>query len=259
MLAYPSPSTKVLQLVQSDEWAAEQKLDGHRALIDLTSGTPYTRAGKRFDRLVKVGRLLSELHQHRDGTANAWLDGEFLPDRDELWLFDFVIEGGDHTYDQRRTLLNAFSDVMHVVPSYTEWADKARLTQELLRTNREGVMFKRRSSLYRSRRSQNWLKYKFTNTADCVVTDLRLDGRDNLELSLYFGNALKPVAECSALTGDGPSVKVGDVVEVTYLYATPDHRLYQPVTPKLRTDKHPNDCTSEQLIYTDKSVLDTLN
>lgn len=258
MLAHPIPSTKVIDLIQSDDWAAEQKLDGHRALIDLTTGTPYTRTGKRFDRLVKVSQLLSELHQHRDGTPGAWFDGEFLPGQEELWLFDFIIEGADHSYDQRRALLDTYSDVNFVVPSYTEWADKARLTQELLATNREGVMFKRRSSLYRSRRSNNWLKYKFTNTCDCVVTALNLDGRDNMELSLFFGDDLRTVAECSALTGDGPNVKIGDVVEVTYLYATDGHRLYQPVTPRIRTDKHHTDCTSDQLIYTNKSVLDIL-
>jgi hypothetical protein len=118
----------------------------------------------------------------------------------------------------------------------------------------EGVIFRRLDAGYIQKRSSNLLKYKFRHDADCVVTALGTKGKANMALGLMSCGSLVDVGECSALTGDQHRIRVGDVVTVTYLYASSDRRLVQPTKPRLRRDKDPADCTIDQLFYPTKTV-----
>jgi hypothetical protein len=43
---------------------------------------------------------------------------------------------------------------------------------------------------------------------------------------------------------------------VRYLYASDDRRLYQPVLLRIRDDKYPTDCQLDQLVFTNRSVVE---
>jgi len=128
------------------------------------------------------------------------------------------------------------------------------LALDMRRDNYEGLIFRQLDAPYREGRSKDLIKIKFRHTVDCVVTDLRRDKKANMALGLFDDSQLVEVAECTALAGDKNRIRIGDVVEVTYLYASADNRLVQPTKPVIRTDKFARECTLDQLVYPNKSV-----
>jgi ATP-dependent DNA ligase len=116
-------------------------------------------------------------------------------------------------------------------------------------------MMKRRDSPYNAgARVSHTLKAKITATADVVVVEKGVDGKDNARVALLVNGRVTPIGTISTL-GKGP-IAVGDVVEVGYLWATPSNTLAQPRIIRLRRDKTVADITdASQLRQVDKSVL----
>ena len=107
-------------------------------------------------------------------------------------------------------------------------------------------------------RSPGILKAKFVKTVDCVVLGLRRNGKDNVVIGLHDADGtMVDIGEVTGLAGDGNTLKVGEVCEVQYLYAVDPlrPRLVQPTRPTRRTDKTPDECTLDQIQFTDKTVL----
>jgi ATP-dependent DNA ligase len=195
-----------------------------------------------------------------------FLDGEFLDG--VLYAFDLPQAGGAVStttdYATRRDVLERFfgawdPDGIKLLPVAWTPEDKADLFKRVVENSCEGVILNDTTAPYRpGRRSSAILKVKLTNTADCVVIDVRRNGKDNMALAAYTpGGKLVEIAECTALAGDGWKVKIGDVVEVQYLYAVDRSRprLVQPTKPLIRTDKAPEECLTSQLHFTNKTVL----
>lgn len=263
MLAKPATEPferAVMRAVNDPRIGLDIKMDGSRLLVVVGPRiTAYNRDGGRIDVPKPVARALKGL-----GTSTTLaLDGELVDG--VYWLFD-IADGGhlvnpSSPWQWRRTVLdqlyarwNPDPTLIRVVPWAIDTADKALLARDVIRTGGEGLLAKRIDSPYKPRkrdteRSPHWTKLKHTKDADFVVTRLGVDGKQNMALGLFTPGLDRPmeVGECSALTGDGPRVKVGDVVTVTYLYVGANGRLVQPVTPRLRTDKRPEECGIDQL------------
>lgn len=270
MLAESITERQVTKYVTNDRWACEPKVDGHRCLIRMKGERVSftTRQGLAFEHVPPAIRASFAAYAKQG--VELIVDGELLPATGQLWLFDCMGAGSParqfvsptDPFDTRRATLEnlvaaGFGDhpLIDVLPSYTNQIDKAKLILDIKARCAEGVIFRDRQAPYMEKRTDRLLKYKFRYTADCVVTAKGRDGKDNLVLGMFDENGrCVDVGTVSALTGDGPRVGVGQVVEVTYLYASADRKLTQPVTPMLRVDKAPDECTIDQLIYPDKTV-----
>lgn len=249
--------------VSTPDWAMETKWDGHRVVI-LTGpdGTAsFNREGVRSDGLpVGVARLFEDLE------TPGIFDGELAKGR--LYLFDLAAYDGEvsaNTPWARRNMalrrvLDRWSppgDLIELVTFVRDPAAKIALLAELQETGGEGVVFKRITSKYEhGEKSGAWRKLKFLSEVDAIVTGAGHEGKNNLTLGLADptgpdvlpgGVRGREVGRCSALTGDGPNVKIGDVVTVTVTGLGATGRLVEPVTPRLRTDKPVVDCTIDQL------------
>lgn len=267
MLAQPIDERRVGQLVTNPRWACEPKVDGHRILIVVKDGrvTYLARSGKPFEGVP--GLIKQTFGSLAAGGLDLVVDGELLPATGDLWLFDVLSAGTAVTPAQpfavRRAALEQLATtglpghpLIHCLPSYTDEIDKARLILDIKKRGAEGVMFRDIDSPYLPKRTDRLLKYKFRYDADCVVTEMGIDGKHNMRLGLFDENGrLVDVGTCTALAGDGPLIKEGDVVCVKYLYSSPDLKLVQPTVPRLRTDKEPTDCTTDQLVFADKRVI----
>ncbi len=87
---------------------------------------------------------------------------------------------------------------------------------------------------------------KFVRELDAHVVEVATStGKQNAALAVYDdeGNAVA-IGKVSTI-GKG-SVKVGDVVEVRFLYTVGD-RLFQPRIVRVRTDKTGPECSARQL------------
>jgi ATP-dependent DNA ligase len=106
-------------------------------------------------------------------------------------------------------------------------------------------------------RTTDSLKAKFTETADCIVLEPRREGKLSTSVGLFHDGELIDIGSVKMRDEDLDKIKPGDVIEVRYLYATLDYRLYQPVWHGFRDDKSPDECTTEQLKFVNKEVRAT--
>lgn len=252
------------KFVLNDDWAFEQKLDGERLALVVRDG-----------RVSGLNRRGVNTPVHREiiktfvGTTGTWIfDGEWVDD--VFWIFDMPMapQGIEPRtpYSLRRHPMEAI--VPHIaaltrrvqlVPSYTTPESKVAIARAVVENHAEGLMLKRRSAPYIiGKRTDNMLKAKLIKTVDCIVTEVGREGKHSIAVSLYENGVLLPdhgVGSVKVTDEMLHALEVGEVVEVIYLYCTDDRRLYQPRFGRRRPDKNPTDCTTDQLQYTDKTVL----
>ena len=249
--------------IADKNWAIEQKFDGTRAIVEVNDGQvrAFNRQGAlRTHWPTAVTKTLSSL-------PGKWVfDGELLGSTFHTFdLLELPGQGSiaDQPWEARRMMLDKLFASANNLPanlSTTIWnADpiqKQAFYDRCVAEAVEGVMFKRLDAPYRGQRTPNWLKHKFQKSCEAVVMELNRKGKDEaITLGLFANGNLVEVAGCRLLPKFKQKVAVGTVVEVRYLYATADHRLYQPCMLAVRTDKPAIDCTIDQLIYTSKNVL----
>jgi ATP-dependent DNA ligase len=265
MLAESIDPSKLIDFCNDDAWYAEQKVDGHRLLVVIEDGRVafLNRAGE-----PKVSGVTPGMQRQFERLEGGpWVfDGEIVDSR--LWLFDLPMAPGEvtpaHPYEWRRGVLDSFfglwqpGDIVRLLPCRRETADKLELAKALVTAGAEGLMFKHRDAPYHSgKRTKQVLKAKFTKEADVVVTAISPDGKDSLAVGLHDPNGRLVDVGKSSTIGKG-TFAVGDVITVRYLYVVPGGkaRLYQPTILTKRDDKKAEECTMDQLQYTDKSVIE---
>lgn len=268
-LAKSAEVTSLSAFITDDSWVMEQKLDGHRVLLvapelDMPP-TALTRNGNLYSR-----KLPQAIRDFRFPPGKWVLDGELVDGT--YYVFDLpvspIFERSNPamaTLSVRRQALEALLDnIGHpfkLVPQARNRAEKITLADTALRNNFEGLLLKKRDSLYiPAGRTTDWLKLKFVVTADVVVLDVRDDGKDSVRLGLYTADGLLQDVGRASLIGKEKRCPInqGDVVEVRYLYVGAGGRLYQPTLLKKRDDKRPDECTDDQLKHVNKSVLEAL-
>lgn len=249
------------RVLTDDTWWCQQKLDGDRVLFQVEDGkaTALNRSGE-----IRINLVPRDVTRQFNGMPGSWVfDGELLSDG-SYWLFDLPLAHvhirPSDPYRFRLVVLERFfagwqpDPCIRLLPTARSAEGKRTLLATVMDQGGEGVIFKSTEAPYRpGRRSQMMLKAKFTKTADCVVIDVGRDGRANCHVGLFDDGQLVEVGSIG--TAGRTPVKVGDVVEVRYLYASEDRRLYQPVLMAVRTDKGPGECAIDQLVFTNREVV----
>jgi len=170
-------------------WAYELKYDGFRALVGIAGGSIAMWSRNELDlapRFPVVAAALSKLKLPEvvlDGEVVV-LDEQGAPrfqllqqgDRREILIvFDILwLDGHDLrklTYDQRREILEK---TLKRTPAAIKVAEKietsgAAALERAKKSGWEGIIAKRRTSVYEPRRSKEWLKVKAINEQELVV------------------------------------------------------------------------------------------
>lgn len=256
----PVDPSRLEQLLASETYAAEPKLDGIRAVAVVENGSA-TLLNRRGVALSAGGRetrqrIQRELERTLP-TGRFVLDGELMPDG-SYWLFDIIEAGSLVTsstkFAERRMVLvqlaglagwNA-TDLVNVVDHAVTEDEKRELLEMTAATGREGIMLKRLDRAYFHGRSKDGFKVKHVKDIDLVVTAVNFEGRDNAVLSLRTDDGTLIEVGRASTIGKG-DVNIGDVVEVRFLYLGANGRLYQPRIMRVRDDKLANECTIDQL------------
>jgi ATP-dependent DNA ligase len=247
-------------LLSDDRWVMSQKLDGHRFVVQTGPVNVYNRHGEERTVPKELDAALGWV------TARWILDGEWLDNT--LHVFDIISTSrgsvASWPWETRQKLLGDLipkialkTEAVTLVQQVYGAEAKKELFDRCRNNMVEGVVFALADAKYHhGKRTDTVYKYKFIKEVDCFVINKGLDGKDNLEIAMYDDGSVVSVGRVSALTGDGPKVKVGDVVTVKVLYSTEAGRLFHPVKPRLRTDKRPIECTFDQVeaIKTNKEI-----
>lgn len=171
----------------SGDWIAEEKLDGHRMIVERFDGNviAWSRNAIARDLPDHVRRNLLKLPTGvYDGELwapgiHAW--GVTDLDQQEklrLTLFDVLEFDGYSTllrhFDERREILERiWTDVTDKFAVFDE-RDVDAIASTVWEHGGEGLVLKNRQSVYEpGRRTKNWLKVKMTKSSSLTVTGFR--------------------------------------------------------------------------------------
>jgi bifunctional non-homologous end joining protein LigD len=210
----PCDPTLNRQSPAGDDWLYEIKADGYRAQLHLNEGdvTLYSRTGlnwtKQFRAIARAAQKLKARQIILDGEAVAY-GTTGLPDlqalRRELGrnhsgalryhAFDLLyLDGRDLRQVQYAERKRMLKEVLRGAPReliYVEYlkADGRRVFEHACKLGLEGVIAKRRDSLYVSGRTENWIKLKCrkSDTFPIVAFVEKLGAKPRKIASLYIG------------------------------------------------------------------------
>jgi bifunctional non-homologous end joining protein LigD len=281
----PMAATLTRERFREPGWVFERKLDGIRLLafkngrrVRLLSRNGLSK-NAAYPAFVAAVEELSVHDVILDGEATGWFD------RDEVayHAFDVVwLDGRDLTsmpLDARRALLEA----LPLRPPLLRVArlDDERPWERAAREGWEGVIAKRRDSVYEHRRSPHWLKMKIEASQELVVggfTDPQggrvglgallvgyfegddlvfagkvgtgLDNKGLVEMRRRLDELELPASPFTRATGL-PRLRVHWarpelVVQVAFMEWTPTDKLRHPRLVGLRDDKAARDVTRDR-------------
>lgn len=264
-LLEPIAEHEVEAMLESDTYVAQQKLDGIRVLAHIEEDdiVPVNRSGERTDKVARS--LLAGLASLPVGTV---VDGEVMGDG-TYWLFDVLRWGRQditHVGYEDRWLILAdelgpdLSGPVRVLKLAMSRPDKRALFEGLVGAGAEGIVFKTRTAPYTAGRSVAQRKHKLVKSCDVVILSnagnaywmgVYHDGEMFEVGKVFAGTTNESRAALDAKLAEGQT----PVAEVRYLYATEEHKLYQPVFVRLRDDKAASQCVRAELERTNKGVL----
>lgn len=252
-LLNPVDEERVRELLRDDAWAMQEKLDGRRLLLVKRDGlvSGVNRKGLTIGLPESIVRAAGQV------PGDFVLDGEAITHL--FHTFDILSLGGEDLQAlgcraRLTALLNLLASAMqrHIlyVPTFFDTKSKQRILAELRASKREGVVFKRLDAPYTPGRPNSGgtqLKHKFYATCSAVVAGV--NRQRSVELRLLGGDGWWPAGNVT-IPANHRVPRVGDVVEVRYLYAfAGSGALFQPVYLGLRTDVAQHDCGVSQLQY----------
>lgn len=242
---------RMKETLMNPKFCVQQKVDGQRMLIECRDGkaVAFSRNGEK---IWNIPKRLSNYFSKFDGMA---FDGEYIPTTDTYWVFDMIRFDREDEYidrlaDLEETLVP--TKTIRILPTAYSVPDKVRLMRAVVVNHAEGVVFKALNAPYEEGGRANGYKFKLYNDVDCFVSAISTE-KNSVDIAV-FNPAGQQVEIGSVLC----TIKVGlgDVLLVKYLYATEDHKLYQPAILNKRHDKSAEECLLEQLHYTCPDILD---
>ena len=276
--------------ITNPNWEMQQKVDGIRARLVVD---PFDGEGKKVKVLNSHGSELvsttaapvvaklvafGETFLSRVPSDYTFaVEGEIVGE--DFWAFDLIWEaemyGPGHEphigpatgWRYRRQALDDFITAFtnHLrwfkqVPTYRTTDDKAKLWAAIKMFGVEGAVFKHvDGGVIDGARVDHVLKAKVRHTIDAFVIERGPgNGRNGSGNSLSFGlykkdGSIYPAGRCSFI--GKPYAAPGDVIEIKYLYAGSGGALVQPTHIRNRPDKNPEDCTTDQLHFVSKQVI----
>ena len=267
-LLNPINKQEVIRLIEDDRWIAQEKMDGERraAHADTSCVMGINRRGLSVSLPQPIA---NELQSIAARTGEILVDGEIIGNI--LHVFDLHIYKGQRIHTQsflERMRLATESLVgcnfLKVVPVAITTDQKRDLWNRVQLAHGEGLVFKLKDSQVipgRPSTGGDWLKFKFTASASCVVMQVN-SGKRSVKLGLLdiepFDSNSNPWLSVGNVTipqnHDVPAT--GDIVEVEYLYAYQGGSLFQPVYRGKRTDLNTNACILGQLKFKPEGLED---
>ena len=262
-LPNPVQKEEALRLIEDNEWAAQEKMDGERRAAHADHGT-VVGVNRRGLVVPLPQPIADELQRLVDYHGAISVDGEIIGDY--LYVFDLHIHGGKCIHalpwiKRMRLAEQLLVNCTHLkpVPVAVSTPQKHALWEMVLAAQGEGLVFKRLLSEVQPGRPNSggdWLKFKFVESASFCVMAVN-SAKRSVKIGLLDGRSGPNAGKAPALIPVGnvtipPNHDIpspSDIVEVSYLYAYKGGSIYQPVYRGQRMDLDLNTCTIDQLKF----------
>ena len=242
---------EAINLIEDSNYCMQEKFDGRRRLISKNEG--------KIDGINKKGIIIPLTVEMTDqlesiSKSSYIIDGEDMGDK--IMLFDDLTNPNESYFNRFGLLIKLINSqdydpdkTLQVVKTAWDKTSKKEMFKVLKESNAEGVVFKRIDAPYTpgrpaSRGSQ--FKCKFYETASCIVSSVS-DVKNSIALHVLDDDGtIVPIGN-TTLYANSPTVKVGNIVEVKYLYYNEGGSLYQPVLLDVRDDVYTDECKLDKL------------
>jgi bifunctional non-homologous end joining protein LigD len=280
-------------------WAYELKYDGFRALTALVDGRLAMWSRNQIDLSARFPRIAAAMEKLKIG--EAVLDGEIVAldehgtprfqllqqgHREFIFVFDILwLDGKDlrqQRYEDRRRLLEK---LLRRPPALVKISERLqppgdKALKAAASGGYEGIVAKKLTSCYETRRSKEWLKIKAGNEQEFIIIGwnpsthssrevgslhLAVKGDDgqlhyagkvgtgfSAKQRVWFKDVLSRDVVPTSPANDAPRVKVATWVrprlvgQVAFTEWTGDNRLRHPSFLGLREDKPPEEVVREK-------------
>jgi bifunctional non-homologous end joining protein LigD len=246
-------------LLYDDEWLLQEKEDGRNIGVILKDGKAIA-SNKKGQQISIPEKIIRDIEDNF--INNVTFCGELVGNVFKAWdiiNFKNMLEYYP-TYLHRFKLLEMMLNDkiignidIRLTRTAITFHEKIALFKEMKEKNAEGVVFKRKDSLYKPGRPASGgdqLKYKFTATCS-VIAGIRNEGKRSVEIWLHDGITPSSLISVGNVTiyPNQEIPKSGEILEVKYLYAYKGGSLFQPVFKEVRNDVSHEECTISQLKY----------
>lgn len=258
-LLNPIQDSALEDVLRDNGFVMQEKFDGERRIIEKTckdgviSVKGINRKGLSVPLPLKLVEAVKSLP-----IESFLMDGEIIGEN--FIAFDLLAFAGvsikDKPFIKRyEHLLNIFEknkdkNIAYAKVAKTE-TEKRKIFEKVKSENGEGVVFKVRNSLYAPGRPSSGgdhRKFKFTESATVFVTKISESKRSVYTAAKNESGEDIPLGKVS-IPQNHDVPKVGDLVEVSYLYAYPGGALFQPVYKGVRNDIDVSACVTSKLKY----------
>jgi bifunctional non-homologous end joining protein LigD len=284
-------------------WAYELKYDGFRALTALVGGRLAMWSRNQIDLSARFPRIAAAMEKLKIG--ETVLDGEIVAldehgaprfqllqqgHREFIFVFDVLwLDGKDlrqQRYEDRRRLLEK---LLRRPPALVQISERLpppgdKALKDAARSGYEGIVAKKLTSFYETRRSKEWLKIKALNQQEFIIIGwnpsthssrevgslhLAVKGDDgrlhyagkvgtgfSAKQRVWFKDVLARDVVPTSPAKDAPRVRVATWVrprlvgQVAFTEWTGDNRLRHPSFLGLREDKSPEEVVREKPMKT---------
>ena len=242
-LLNPIEEDSVEKYLKDDAWGAQEKKDGRHQMIRVSGGVMVVtnRKGKEVGYPSCWGN---------DIQIDVTLDGEAIGEK--FYAFDLLSLGVEdyrgYGYEGRWEQLNkmGYKGSIEVVPLAYGYNAKKALYDRLKKEGKEGIVFKRLSSVYKPGKGHSdMVKHKFYSSLTVRVCKGR-EGKQSIGMELLDNGKWVFVGNCTTLN---KSIPEGSLCEIKYLYGYPGGSLYQPAFLGIRDDLDESDCVLSQVKY----------
>lgn len=227
-----------LRYNSDDVWAVQQKATGERRTVLVRDGV--VRGINKLGLFVNIPETWANEFL---ALGTATLDGEQVGE--VFYAFDLLHYGSDdlrsmsfeHRYDRLEGLVAMTAGLlpsMQLLKAEFTTAGKRAKLDAAEAGNQEGLVYKRVSAPYEGGRSNNVFKFKFRESATCIV--IKQNQQRSVELALLDSRGT-PVSVGNVTIPESLAVpSVNDLWEVQYLYYNPRGGFDEPVSIGPRND-----------------------
>ena len=228
------------------DYCMQEKYDGRRRLLK-DGKDDIIGSNKKGIKVALSEEIEKACHGIIGGIGT--LDGEDMGE--QIMIFDDLTDPKLPYYKRHKILTDKLEYNQHLIPVETAWTSETKkaMYDRLVKERAEGVVFKLIDAPYTAGRPASGgtqFKCKFYESASCIVNTVS-DTKSSISVAVFDENQKAvPVGNVTVYPNqDMP--KVGDIVEVKYLYFYPEGSLYQPVLLGVRDDVDHIECTLVKL------------
>ena len=253
-LLNPCEKEDAQECIDDDAWVAQEKYDGDRRLMHFQDGV--LRSINRKGEFVGLPQETADKMQQTFAGATSYVvDGELI---DNIFVaFDLLVWNDEdirqqsvkQRWERLNTVMQRREGLVQLAEMAVTTAQKQALFDRVKTANGEGVVFKLGDAVYiagRPNSGGDQLKFKFWKTATFKVG--RVNAKRSVSLELMENDAWVDVGNVT-IPANADIPKVGELIEVRYLYAYKDGSVYQPTFLRLRDDLEESACQMTQLSY----------